>query len=220
MAKLRRFTPEEDQYLRDHYLEQSLNQLADSLGRAMGSVAGRVRLLGLVVPEEVKQLRFEQSYKRLAESGKAHRYPKGHIPANKGKKMDAETYEKCKATMFKPGQLPHNTKHFGKPYLHTRKKKNGYVEKLWFIQEGTNKRSAYLAYLCRQHGIDLTGKKPRLKPGFDHSRPPTIDDIIIVSNRKNMKLNSLHRYPPEVVKLVQLKGAIQRQINKQKENEQ
>lgn len=34
----------------------------------------------------------------------------GQIPPNKGQKMSPELYEKAKATMFKKGSLPHNTK--------------------------------------------------------------------------------------------------------------
>ena len=45
----------------------------------------------------------------LCESGKAFRFPKGHVPANKGQKMSNLVYEKVKATMFKKGQKPHNT---------------------------------------------------------------------------------------------------------------
>jgi len=42
-------------------------------------------------------------------SGLDNHFEKGHIPPNKGKKMSAEQYEKCKATMFKKGNIPHNT---------------------------------------------------------------------------------------------------------------
>lgn len=40
-------------------------------------------------------------------------FPKGHIPASKGKKMSQEQYEKCKATMFKKGNVPHNQMQVG-----------------------------------------------------------------------------------------------------------
>lgn len=42
-------------------------------------------------------------------------FPKGHIPANKGKKgyMSKEQYEKCKATMFKKGNMPQNHRPVG-----------------------------------------------------------------------------------------------------------
>ena len=216
---MKRFTPEEDQYIRDNYLTQFLREMGEHLGRTEGTILGRMTRIGIEVPAEIKLKRLQQSFKNLEESGKMSRFQKGLVPHNKGKKMSPEMYEKCKGTMFKPGQIPATCVHFGKPYLHQRTWEDGYVEKLWFIQEGTNKRSAYLAYLCRQNGIDLTGKKPILKPGFDHSRAPTMEDIMIVTNAENMRRNSLHRYPPEVVKLCQLKGALQRQINKLQTNE-
>lgn len=216
---MKRFTPEEDNFLKDNYLQLSYNGLANKLGRDMGSVVGRLKVLKLKVPPEIIKQRHDQSYQRLAESGKASRFPKGHTPANKGKEMPAELKGRIKHTFFQPGQLPANSKHFGKPYLYERKRNNGYVERLWWIQEAPGKRSAYLAYLCRQNGIDLTGKKPRLKPGFDHSRPPTMDDILIVTNAENLEQNSIYRYPEEVVNLIKMRGALTRQINKLKENE-
>lgn len=39
-------------------------------------------------------------------SGIGGRFEKGNVPANKGKKMSPEVYERCKATMFKKGQIP------------------------------------------------------------------------------------------------------------------
>jgi hypothetical protein len=216
---MRRFTPEDDQYIRDNYMTQFLREIGEHLGRTEGTVCQRMKVLGLALPENIKTERLQKTFQQLTDSGKTHRFQKGLIPHNKGKKMDPEVYERCKGTMFKPGQLPKNCVHFGKPYLHTRIKKDGYIERTWFIQEGTNKRSAYLAYLCRQNNIDLTGKKPILRDGFDHSRTPTIDDIMIVTNAENMQRNTVHRYPKEVVRLCQLKGALQRQINKLQTNE-
>ena len=46
-------------------------------------------------------------------SGITGRFEKGHISHNKGKKMSHEMYEKAKATMFKPGNRPHNAKEVG-----------------------------------------------------------------------------------------------------------
>lgn len=172
---MKRFSTQEDDFIRDNYLELSLNEMGEKLGRSFGSVYGRMKCLGLKVPNEVKTERFIKSYRKLAEAGKANRFVKGHVPPNKGVPMSPEVYEKCAKTMFKKGNVPHTQVHNGQPYLYTRQRRNGYTEKLWFIQEGTNKRSAYLAYLCRQNGIDLTGKKPILKPGFSHLSPPTID---------------------------------------------
>lgn len=209
--KLKRFTPEEDQFIRDNYLTLTLNQMADELDRALGSVAGRMRVLKLKIPDEIKEKRFKESYTRLAESGKMHRFTKGQTPHNKGQKMPDHVYEKCKGTMFKPGQLPHNTKHFGKPYLYTRKKKNGYIERIWFIQVNRKRRS-YLTYLCEQNGVDLTGRKPILREGFDHSHAPEIDDILILTNKENMARNTITRYPTELRRLIRTHAKFKKQI--------
>lgn len=47
------------------------------------------------------------------DSGMSGRFEKGHVPANKGKKMSPEVYERCKATMFKKGQMPKGYKPVG-----------------------------------------------------------------------------------------------------------
>lgn len=46
-------------------------------------------------------------------TGRNGRFEKGSIPANKGKKMSADTYKKCAPTMFYKGQPPTNHKPVG-----------------------------------------------------------------------------------------------------------
>lgn len=178
------------------YQTHTSDEIADIIGKSVSSVKNRVFKLGLSKPNNRGMFR------------------NGHTPFNKGKKMSAKTYQKCKKTMFSTGSLPHNTKYFGAPYLYTRVRR-GITTKLWFIQVD-KKRRAYLGYLCEQNNIDLTGKKPRLKPDYDYSKPPTINDILIVTNEENLRLNSIHNYPDELVRLIQVKGALTRQINKRK----
>jgi hypothetical protein len=212
------FTPEKLEKLKQEFPHRKTADIAADMDFHYYTVSNKAHALGL---KKTAEFMREHGNRLQGERGKATRFKKGHVPANKGKKMPDELKERIKHTFFQPGHVPATTKHFGKPYLYERVKKNGKIEKLWWIQESTNKRSAYLAYLCRKHGIDLTGKKPRLKPGFDHSRPPTIDDIVIISNQRNMELNSFHNnYPEQVRKLIQIKGALTRQINKLKEDEQ
>ncbi len=215
---LRRFTPHEDAFIRENLKRMGLTEIGKRLGRQASSIYGRMKRLGLSLPEEVKRKQIEESVRRVLEVGKKSRFPKGHTPANKGKKMDPELYQKCKPTMFKKGHVPATMKYYGKPYLHTRTRENGNIERTWYIQEATNKRSAYMTYLCRKAGIDMKGKKPRLKHGFDHSRPPTLDDIVIISNSRNTQLNSFHRYLEPVRKPVQIKGVLTRHINKEKQS--
>lgn len=46
-------------------------------------------------------------------NGVVCRFEKGHVPANKGKKMSPELYARCSKTMFKKGHIPANHKPVG-----------------------------------------------------------------------------------------------------------
>ena len=52
------------------------------------------------------------------------KFQKGNVSLNKGKKMSAFQYEKCKATMFKKGQIPKNTRPVGSERIDA---KDGYL---------------------------------------------------------------------------------------------
>ena len=51
-------------------------------------------------------------------------FPKGNIPANKGKKMPPEVYKKCSKTMFKKGHIPQNHHQVGSERINV----GGYIE--------------------------------------------------------------------------------------------
>lgn len=57
-------------------------------------------------------------------TGKTGQFEKGHVPANKGKKMSKEIYEKLKPTMFSKGTVPPNYKPVGSERI----TKDGYIE--------------------------------------------------------------------------------------------
>ena len=55
--------------------------MAKHLNRAEGSVYGRMLVLGIKIPDEIKQARLEEGFTNLIITGKNHRFPKGNIPA-------------------------------------------------------------------------------------------------------------------------------------------
>lgn len=211
------WTDAEIKKLEDEFPHRKTELIAGDLGLTYHLVSNKAYQMGLKKTEAFT--RSAECNRLDGIKGMDTRFKKGHISHNKWKKMSKELYEKVKHTFFKPGHTPATTKFFGKPYLHTRKRKDGYIEKVWFIQESANKRSAYLSYLCRINGIDLAGKVPVLRSGFDNSRPPTIQDIEVITYEENMSRNSLYRYPEELVNLIKVKAALKRQINKQNKDE-
>jgi len=70
--------------------------------------------------EQIKN--YKQRHK--ISSGLNGQFEKGIIPFNKGKKMSCEIYDKCKATMFKKGQIPSNHREVDSERI----TKDGYIE--------------------------------------------------------------------------------------------
>ena len=114
-------------------------------------------------------------------------FQKGHIPANKGKKgyMTPEQYEKCKATMFKKGNIPANHRPIGSERIDKRdgsilvKVKDGQLQKNWMSKS---------RYIYEQaHGKIPAGHKVIFADG-DHSNFD-LDNLILVSNAEELIMN-------------------------------
>ena len=91
----------EDIILRSRYIKYGTDGLTLILGRSKTAIYARARLLGL----KRDRAWLSDAGRKLASNpaSVAARFTKGSVPANKGKKMPAELYEKCAPTMFKPG---------------------------------------------------------------------------------------------------------------------
>ena len=214
---MRTYTKKQEELIKKLYPSTDTTKLAQKLGRSVLSVYHKAYAMGLKKTDEYFRTHVAGRLTKADSKGIQTRFKKGHVPANKGKKMPDEVYEKVNATMFKKGQVPHNTKHFGKPYLNVMVKK-GQVDKTWYIQVD-KRRLTYLTYLCKNAGIDMKGKKPRLKEGYDFSKPPTLDDITVITNKQNMLRNSICRFPEDVRLLITARAALTRQINKRHEKQ-
>ena len=125
---LKRWTPDEDNFIRLNYITQTASEMSFVINRPAGSIYNRMRRLGIVIPDDIREERIARTNTNL-ELGRDMRFKKGMPSHNKGKKMSAELKEKMKHTFFKPGQRPANTQYDGsvrqrilngKPYLFIR----------------------------------------------------------------------------------------------------
>lgn len=132
---------------------------------------------------------------------------------NKGRK--GINYEGCKATQFKTGQLPHTWRPIGTlrinadGYLDRKVSDTGYAPRDW--------AGVHRLVWSEAHGPIPAGHVVVFKPGRRTTElgKITLDALELITRRELMLRNSIHtKYPPELVKLVQLTGAINRQINK------
>ncbi len=97
---MHRYTEEELAYIREIAPGKSHKEITEALNRRFS--------LDLSV-SAVKACLERYSIR----TGRTGRFEPGSIPANKGKKMKPEAYEKCAPTMFKKGDTPINHKPIG-----------------------------------------------------------------------------------------------------------
>lgn len=182
----KKWTEKEISILREEYESGDLSELL--LTRSMRSIYQKALQIGI-------KRKVNRGGENLLKYGVKTRFKKGHVPANKGKKwsdyMTKESQKKVRKTLFQKGNIPHTAKHNGKPYLVQRVRKNGNIERVWFIHKYGGKRKPYLRYLFEKN----VGKIPKGhivtwkdEPVYD--RTPTLDDVKIISRKRNLERNS------------------------------
>lgn len=117
-------------------------------------------------------------------SGLDCRFKKGHEPANKGKKMSPETYEKCKATMFHKGRVAANRFKIGE-YTHT---KDGYLIRK-VKKHGSQWERFELVHrkVWEEHNGPIPeGKMVSFLDGNKDNC--NIENLVLIDNRENLEL--------------------------------
>ena len=106
------------------------------------------------------------------------------------------------ATRFKKGNMPRTTKPLGS----VGKTKEGHVLV----------KVAMPNVWVRKDVLDYEAKHGPLSPRLILRHR----EFVAVDRAANMRMNSYHRYPKEIARLIQLRGALNRQINKRVRNAQ
>lgn len=145
------------------------------------------------------------------------RFEKGQISWNKGKKgsMSPEQYEKCKATMFKKGNIPANARAIGSERID----KNGYI--LIKIQDG-HKNNNWI----RKHRYLYEQKYGKVPKGYKvifadgNNRNFDLNNLIVVSDAEEliMNRNNLFKEDTELTKAGVAVAKLLDKVNKRKKD--
>lgn len=200
------YSPAEHAYLRTHYANTPNPILAKVLGRSPRNVAQKARKMGLEKSEEFMQQQ-------------GGRFALGLQPWNKGRSGTTGTQEACKATQFKAGRPAEQAANY-RPIGSIRIAKGGILE-----QKTTDDRSLCPARRWksvhslvweRDVGQIPDGHIVVFKPGQHTTtlQDITADRLECITRRENMMRNTCHRYGKEIAELIQLRGAINRQIHR------
>jgi len=197
--------------------------VARALEMTVRSVYAHARRRGLQKTAEYLASPHACRLRRDSRIGASFRFLPGHVPANKGKKMPPEIYAKCRATMFKKGGWSTRNAAMYKPIGTLRiGSKDGYLEqKITDAGRGGQRWRAYHRVVWElAHGPIPVGHVVAFKPGRFSTDPAqiTADALELLTLQQNIARNTIHNYPPELRRLMQLRGTLNRQINQRARN--
>ena len=196
------FTLKEDRYIKANYLTMPVKRIGENLKRSYTGIMCRLRQMGLEIPAAIRERNKQESQIQA-----------GSIPANKGLKqtewMSRKAINKSKVSRFKAGQLPHNTK--SDMAVTIREDKRGVQYKHIRIAVGK------WTPLHRYNWMQVNGPiPPKMKLTFKDGDTMncSVENILCMTPGELMKHNSYHNYPKPVALMVQLRGALNRKINR------
>lgn len=215
LHKRKHWTEVELALLTANYADSRTEDIAIALGRELQHVYAKAKKLGLAKSEAYLASPAACRLRRGDEVGKSYRFPKGHVPANKGLRRPGFTAGDMAKTQFKKGQMPHTWVPVGSYRVNP----DGHLEVKF--SEVPGPYTLRWVPVHRKVWIEANGPIPkghvlRFKEGRRTTEPALItpDALELVTLAENMRRNTVHNLPKELVQLVQLRAALNRQINK------
>ena len=210
------FTDEQVHYLINNYPTTTDSELAKYIGCTIPMARHKCKTLGLKKNLDYILCKCTELGEKLGEAGAGNRFKKGHIPANKGKKMEEfmtpEVLAKFKSNQYKKGRKPENWLPVGSEAI----TRDGYIQVK--IAEGMFQWRLKHRLVWEEHNGPIpVGHNIQFK---DSNRLNCdIDNLYIISKQKQCGTqNSIHRYPPEVKKAIRILGKLNKQIEKYETN--
>lgn len=200
--------------LRRMYPDSYGKDIARKLGCAVSRVYAKAATLGLAKSAAFYARQHLNEGKRLNKVGCAHRFPKGHVPANKGLRRPGWHAGRMQETQFKKGQFPFSRDPDFYVIGALRVNADGYIDM----------RTSFAAGACGWRALhrilweDAHGPVP---PGhyivFSNGDRLDVElaNLELISYAENMRRNSIRNLPePLRLTILQL-GRLKRRINRE-----
>lgn len=222
-AGRRLWSAKEDAVLRRRYPHERTDAIARAMGRSVCSTYNRALGLGLRKSEAYLASPAACRLRREASPASvACRFPKGHVPANKGLRRPGWAPGRMRETQFKAGVRQGVAAKNWCPVGTIRLDADGYQRIK--VREGRPTDTCYgfgnvdiwpmlNRHLWAQaHGPIPPGHSVVFKDG--NRAHCTLDNLVLISRRELMSRNTIHRLPKPVKDVVRLLSSVNRQIRK------
>jgi hypothetical protein len=198
------------------YADTPAYQLAKIFGRPINQVYAKATQMGLHKSAAYLAGPFAGRIRPDNDIGGKTRFKKGAVPRNKGLRRPGWSSGRMRETQFKKGNRPLTWVPIGS-YRVTR---DGYLDrKVADHPPGLvykNWVPVHRLVWIEHNGPIPHGHAVAFKPGQRTTvlEEITVDRLELVSRAELMRRNTYHNYPKEIAQLIQLRGALNRQINK------
>lgn len=215
-AGRRVWTAKDDAQLRALYPDLPTADVAKRLERTTHAINARADKLGLHKSAAYLASPAACRLRRGDQVGKAHRYPNGHVPANKGLRRPGYSVGRgrMQETQFKKGQRSGVAVKLWKPIGTERISKDGYLER---------KVNNDLPLQARWRAVHLivweasNGPLPKSHAVCFKNRDKTdirLENLELITRRELMARNTVHNLPKPITSAIQLLGQLKRQIRR------
>jgi len=209
----RMWTDDEIAVLKARFPHEVTANIASDLERPLHSIYRKADLLGIRKTEEYLASPAACRLRQGDNVGSEYRFPKGHVPPNKGIK-GWQAGGRSIDTQFKKGHKSHTWLPIGTE----RMSNEGYLQRK-VSDTGVTRRDYVPVHhiIWREAGFDIPkGHRLTFKDG--NKQNIVLANLELVTIAEMMRRNSFHKYGKEIAGLVQLRGALTRQINRRKKN--
>lgn len=212
------WTTEQDRILRARYPNERAEGIARDLERPLASVYQRAKKLGLTKSDAFYESDNSGRVKRGKQDPRmrATQFQPGQAPANKGLRRPGWAPGRMASTQFKKGSRGPRWHAIGSHRI---------IDGVVWVKHAEHNKGDWRLDWKQVHRLvweGANGPIPKghvvvFKPGLKTVDPTliTTDRLDLLTYAENMRRNSYHtRYPKEVAQLIQLKGALNRKINR------
>jgi hypothetical protein len=197
---------EEVQELKAVYPHMRTPDIAIAFGRTRTMISNKA--LGLGLRKTAAFLSAQGA--RLTIVGMAHRFRKGQVSHNKGLRRPGWAPGRMAETQFKKGVRAGVALQNYKPIGSERVSAYGIIERK--INDASRWKPVHHIVWEDANGPIAEGHIVIFKDG--NLRNIDIANLEMISRAENMRRNTCHRYPKEIALAIQLRGALNRRINK------
>jgi len=194
-------------------------KIARAVKRPLGYVYAKAHSLGLKKSPEYLASQDAYRFRRGAHAGWACRFPKGHVPANKGLRRPGWHAGRMRETQFKKGARSGKAAINYRP-LGAERLVDGYVyvkiAEVPNVPYTVNWKPSHILNWERENGRPLpAGHCLRFRDG--NCLNVATSNLELITRRENALRNSLHRLPEPLKRAIYVKGALNRRIHRMEE---